>query len=126
VAQLILIAEDDPSMSVCLQHILESSGYNTLTADNGIDALKILREKHPAMLLTGLDLPDLGGFGLCQAIRDDHQCDGIKIMIVTSKTRSVDKDKAHALGADSYITKPFKNGDILKTVQHLSENKGAG
>lgn len=109
----ILIAEDDPDISMIEEAYLRSAGFLTKTADDGNKAIAMLAEGSYDLLLLDLMLPGKNGYDICREIRD--QID-IPILMVTARTESVDKILGLGIGADDYITKPFDPAELVARV----------
>ena len=117
----VLIAEDEPSIVVSLEFLMEQSGYETRSVGNGEDALRVAREFHPDLLLLDVMLPLMNGFQVCQLIREAPELARMRIVMLTAKGRDTEVAKGLALGADAYITKPFATRELLGTVRRLLE-----
>jgi two-component system alkaline phosphatase synthesis response regulator PhoP len=108
-AQLILIVEDEPSIVLPLQFLMEQHGYNVVVAESGEAAVHIISETVPDLILLDIMLPILDGFEVCQIIRSKQELDNTKVIFLTAMGRDVDIAKGLALGANDYVTKPFSN-----------------
>ena len=71
-------------------------------------------------------LPKRDGFSVCEAIRSDPSCKDVKIIVLTAKSRDVDKEKALTLGADDFVVKPFSTRDLVDKVRALLDGKMPG
>ena len=112
--RVILVVEDDSRTLRLVRFILEEEGFEVEEAGNGADALKILREANPSLVLLDIGLPDMDGFALCQQIRESSQ---VPIIIVTGEDRDEDKVRGLELGADDYVTKPFSTAELTARVK---------
>ena len=115
----ILVVDDEPSIVIPLQFLMEKNGYRVLTADNGEEAIRIAKTHRPDLILLDIMLPVRDGYEVCQAMREDPETCHAKIIFITAMGREVDLAKGRAYGADAYITKPFANADVLETVRRL-------
>ena len=118
----ILIVDDEPSIVVPIQFLMEQQGYNVLVAENGEDALDIIYKYKPDLILLDIMLPRIDGYEVCEIVRLDPRYRDIKIIFITAKGREVEIAKGLALGADAYITKPFSNTELVSKVQELLAN----
>jgi len=100
----VLIIEDEPAILLGLKDEL-SQYYQTFTATNGKDGLKIARESRPDLILLDLILPDIDGFRVCE------------LLMVTARDQVIDKVKGLELGADDYITKPFSLDELKARIK---------
>jgi len=124
--QHILIVEDDPAIAAFVQTALEREGFATDSVANGRAALDRVAAAPPDLILLDLMLPGLDGLQVCQAIR--RRPGYIPIIMLTAKDDDVDKIVGLELGADDYITKPFKTREliararaILRLIHHCAD-----
>jgi len=115
----ILIVDDEPSIVVPIQFLMEQQGYNVLVAENGEDALDIIYKYKLDLILLDIMLPRIDGYEVCEIVRLDPRYRDIKIIFLTAKGREVEIAKGLALGADAYITKPFSNTELVSQVKEL-------
>ena len=118
-ASRILIVEDEPNIVISLELLLQQVGYEVRLAADGEQALAQLDAFPPDLVLLDLLLPGLGGFEVCQKIRERSDWDRIRIIIVSARAHEAEVSKGLALGADAYITKPFSTRDLLDRVRSL-------
>jgi DNA-binding response OmpR family regulator len=118
-AKKILIADDEPNIVISLEFLMQHSGYQVEVASDGEEALRLLADFKPDLILLDIMLPLHNGFEVCQRIRENPDWSGMKIVMLTAKGREVEMAKGLALGADVYITKPFATKDLLANVQRL-------
>jgi DNA-binding response OmpR family regulator len=115
----ILIVDDEPSIVVPIQFLMEQQGYSVLVAGNGEDALDIIYKYKLDLILLDIMLPRIDGYEVCEIVRLDPRYRDIKIIFLTAKGREVEIAKGLALGADAYITKPFSNAELVSQVKKL-------
>lgn len=113
----ILIVDDEEHIVELLKFNLLNSGYEILTANNGIDAVKIAKAEKPSLLLLDLMLPGIDGFDVCKEIKRDNDMKKTSIIMLTAKGEELDKILGLELGADDYITKPFSVRELLARVK---------
>jgi DNA-binding response OmpR family regulator len=118
-AKKILIADDEPNIVISLEFLMQHSGYQVKVASDGEQALRLLSDFKPDLILLDIMLPLHNGFEVCQRIRESPDLSDMKIVMLTAKGREVEMAKGLALGADVYITKPFATKDLLANVQRL-------
>lgn len=111
----ILVVDDEEMMRDLLEKILSREGYNIITACDGVDALSKLSEQKVDIVISDMKMPNMNGFELLKHIKNDYEGVGIIIMTAYGDTYTV-KD-ALLLGADEYITKPFKSYEISLVVE---------
>lgn len=118
----ILVVDDEPSIVVPLQFLMEQQGYSVILAENGHDALDLIYKYKPDLVLLDIMLPGIDGYEVCEIIRLNPAYRDVKIIFLTAKGREVEIAKGMALGADAYITKPFSNADLVAKVKAILEN----
>ncbi|WP_097025577.1 response regulator transcription factor [Clostridium peptidivorans] len=113
----IIIVDDEEHIRELLKFNLENSGYSTIYADNGIDALKLIKSERPQLILLDLMIPGMDGYDVCKEVRKDNNVSTTPIIMITAKGEEFDKVLGLELGADDYITKPFSIREILARVK---------
>jgi DNA-binding response OmpR family regulator len=121
-AKEILIVDDEPSIVVPIQFLMEQQGYSVIVAENGHDALDLIYKYKPDLVLLDIMLPGRDGYEVCEIVRLNPKLRDIKIIFLTAKGREVEIAKGLALGADAYITKPFSNAELVAQVKMVLEN----
>lgn len=117
--QRILIVDDEPNIVLALELLMKKEGFEVRTADDGEQAFHAVGEFRPDLVLLDLMMPKMDGYEVCQRIRADASLKDVRIIMLTAKGREVEKEKGLALGADSYITKPFSTREVVLTVKRL-------
>lgn len=120
----ILIVDDEPSIIVALQFLMEQNGYKTIVAFSGEEAMEAVVRHHPDLILLDIMLPVVDGFEVCQRVRENPDWKDIRIVMVTALGSEVNVTKGLDLGADAYITKPFSNAELVAKVKELIECRG--
>ena|SRR5215813_2994394 len=108
-----LIAEDNPVNRELLRELLESRGYDVLEACNGEEALRMISEEQPQILLLDLGMPVLDGFATIQRIRANPSLLSLPVLAVTAYAMRGDKEKILQSGFDGYVSKPI-NPSLLQ------------
>jgi DNA-binding response OmpR family regulator len=110
----IVTADDDPQLLRLVARNLQLEGYEVLTASDGQQALSLVEEHLPDLVLLDVMMPKLDGFSVCQRIREFSS---LPIMILTARGQDQDKVRGLDLGADDYLTKPFSVEELLARVR---------
>lgn len=119
----ILVAEDSPTQSEQLKHLLEARGYITVVAADGQQALDIARERKPALIISDIVMPEMDGYELCKAIKSDERLKDTPVVLVTSLSGPHDVIRGLECGADSFIRKPYDEKDLLSRIEYLRANR---
>jgi DNA-binding response OmpR family regulator len=117
----ILIVDDEPSIIVALQFLMEENGYITLVAFSGEEAMEAVAKHHPDLILLDVMLPVVDGFEVCQRVRENPEWKDTRIVLLTALGSDANITKGLDLGADAYVTKPFSNADLVAKVKDLLE-----
>lgn len=112
----VLIAEDDNDIVEILKLYLESSGYNVLTADNGLSAFTLLTNEQVDIAILDIMMPKMDGYELIKKIRSKKD---IPILVLSAKDQYQDKILGLNLGADDYIAKPFNPLEVIARIQAI-------
>lgn len=118
----ILIAEDSPTQAQKLTWLLEDADYEVRLARHGIEALDMMQQKLPDLLITDVVMPEMDGYQLCEAVRKIFGMD-VPVMLVTSLKSSKDVLKGLKVGADNFLTKPYQGDHLLDQVGYLMSNR---
>ena len=118
----ILCVDDDPEILIFMQRCLEAGGYHAVTCSSGKKALELLKAGGFWLVLLDIAMPDMDGWEICRIIKSAPELRHLRIFFVTAKSVEQHTGKIHAEGADGYILKPFKPGDLLSLVQEYDSN----
>jgi DNA-binding response OmpR family regulator/anti-sigma regulatory factor (Ser/Thr protein kinase) len=113
---LVLIADDSPDMRRYLRRIL-SPHWDTVTFGDGLTALHGVRSHRPDLVVTDVMMPDLDGFGLVAAIRDDPGLASTPVLLLSARAGPDAAGDGYAIGADDYLTKPFTSQELVNRVE---------
>ncbi len=120
---VIMIVEDEPSLIFTLRDTLENEGYQIIVAEDGNQALTLLDDTKPDLMILDIMLPGMSGFDVCHKIRDRNM--QFPIIILTARDQEIDKVTGLNLGADDYITKPFGVKELLARIKARLRRKEA-
>ncbi|MGD9044986.1 MAG: response regulator [Desulfobacterales bacterium] len=119
----ILIVDDEPSVVVALQFLMQQQGYHVLVAETGEDALDLIYKYKPDLVILDIMLPGIDGYEVCEIVRLNPDYRKVKIFFLTARRDEVEIAKGLALGADAYITKPFSNDKLVAAVNEVLESR---
>jgi CheY-like chemotaxis protein len=114
---VILVVDDDPVIVRLLEINLSLEGFAIFTATNGADAVKLAREKLPALVLLDLMMPGMDGWAVREALLEDPSTARIPVVVVSARTQDEDRERGYALDVAAYITKPFDPAELVETVR---------
>ena len=110
----ILVVDDEPQITRVLKTTLASHGYGTRTAGDGDEALQVMKDWSPDLVITDLRMPNMDGLELCRRVREKSL---IPIIVLSVKGEERTKVEALDAGADDYVTKPFNVNELLARVR---------
>jgi CheY-like chemotaxis protein len=114
----ILLVDDTPANLTVLSAILSKRGYRVRAAPNGQGALKTARKAVPDLILLDIQMPDLSGYAVCRALKDDPATRHVPVIFISALEDALDKVEAFEVGGVDYITKPFQIEEVLARVTH--------
>ena len=117
----ILIVDDEPDIVNLTEKFLKLGDFDTITCNNGREAMEIVKEKYNdiALILLDIMMPGTSGYTVLKEIKEDEKCNDIKVVLFTVKSFNEDIQKGIKLGADGYLPKPFSGKDLLKYVKEM-------
>lgn len=115
----ILIADDESNIVISLEYLMKREGFDVDVAVDGEAALDAMAAHVPDLILLDVMLPKKDGFEVCQQIRTNPAWQSVKIIMLTAKGRDTQIAKGLALGADTYMTKPFSIKDLMIQIKQL-------
>lgn len=121
---LILMVDDNPQNLKILSHMLKKDGYKRIAAQNGVEALNVVQNAQPDLILLDIMMPEMDGIEVCQRLKEQEATKNIPIIFITALTNTSDKLQAFQAGGVDYVTKPFVQAEVLARINvHLSLKK---
>ena len=117
-----LIVEDSPTQANVLRHLLEASGFGVTVAENGQEALAAAKKHKPTFVISDVEMPIMGGYEMCHAIKQDPQLRNVPVILLTSLSEASDVLRGLEVGADYYLTKPYDPAQLLSRVESILAN----
>lgn len=115
--QKVLIVDDEPNILILMEQALENleddHNVQLLLAKNGAEALEIAQAEKPNLIFLDVMMPKMSGLEVCRAIKQGLACPEVYIIMLTAKGQEFDKQTGIAMGADLYMTKPFRPREVL-------------
>lgn len=119
----LLIVDDEEGVRSLVRMTLESDDYEILEARRGDDALRLVREHKPDLVLLDVMLPDTTGIDVCRTLKSDPETASLTIVMLTAKAQGRDLEEAEEAGADGYFTKPFSPIALLRRVDNIFQEQ---
>lgn len=118
---LILIVEDEKRMQDIVSDYLKKDGHKVILADDGIEALTVLKNNPVDLMILDIMMPNMDGYSVCKQARE---ISSLPIIMLTAKQEEADKLRGYELGADDYVTKPFSPNVLMAKVRVLLKRTG--
>ena len=118
----ILIVDDEAHIRLLIEQTLEDlkdEGADLLVACNGEEALEIIQAERPSLVFLDVMMPRMNGFEVCRTVKREWGLQDVTIVMLTAKGQESDKQKGEAVGADTYMTKPFDPDELLELTEQI-------
>jgi DNA-binding response OmpR family regulator len=116
---LVLVADDDDDIRSLVIFRLERSGYRTVVAHDGEEALALALERRPALAVLDVMMPKLDGYEVTRRLRTEEATRGMPVILLTARAQDADVARGFESGADDYIRKPFSPQELCARVQAI-------
>jgi len=113
----LLLIDDDPNLILLVKDYLEFRGYEVVTAENGREALEVLENDIPDMIICDVMMPEMDGYTFVSNVRQDERTSWIPVLFLSAKGQSQDRVKGLNVGADVYMVKPFEPEELVAQVE---------
>ena len=117
----ILVADDDEGTRLSINDYLEFAGYSVIVAKNGLEALRLIEEKQPHLIITDITMPQMDGYKLIKAVRQKPALRLLPVIFLTERTQVKERIRGYRLGCDVYLPKPFELDELEAVVRNLLE-----
>lgn len=113
----LLLIDDDPNLILLVKDYLEFNGYEVITANHGREAIKILEQDTPDLIICDVMMPEMDGYNFVQEIRQNPSLEWLPVIFLSAKGQSKDRIKGLTQGADVYMVKPFEPDELVAQVK---------
>ncbi|MGY2186207.1 Hpt domain-containing protein [Pseudomonas sp. SDO5591_S426] len=113
---LVMVVDDSVTVRKVTSRLLERHGMNVLTAKDGVDAMLLLEEHLPDVMLLDIEMPRMDGFEVATQVRNDERLQHLPIIMITSRTGQKHRDRAMAIGVNDYLGKPYQESVLLESI----------
>jgi len=121
----ILVVDDDLNIIELIKYNLINSDYKVITANDGLEAIRLAKEEIPSLILLDLMLPGADGFDVCKEIKKEKELKDTAVIMLTAKGDEFDKVLGLELGADDYITKPFSIRELQARIKAVLRRRNS-
>lgn len=112
----ILVVDDEAAQREIIVYNLEAAGFEVMSADNGEDAVLMVQEEHPNVVVLDWMMPKLSGLEVCRQLRSNKETKEIPIILLSARSEEVDKVRGLEIGADDYVSKPFSVVELMARI----------
>ena len=117
----VLVVDDEPQVVWVLQFSLEAEGYTTFAARDGIQALSVIAEHHPKLMLLDIMMPAMDGWSVLEQMMELPREDRPRVIVLSALANLRDRARAAEMGADAFMPKPFNVDDLLGMLHDLEK-----
>jgi chemosensory pili system protein ChpA (sensor histidine kinase/response regulator) len=121
---LALVVDDSITVRRVTERILQRSGLRVMTAKDGLDAISVMAEEKPDIILLDIEMPNMDGYEFASHVRNDVRVADVPIIMITSRVGDKHRARAIELGVNDYLGKPFQDAALLEAIGRLLEEKG--
>ena len=118
---LIMVVDDSVTVRKVTGRLLKRNGYRTLSARDGVEAMALLQDYRPAVILLDIEMPRMDGFEVTKAVRNNPELKDIPIIMISSRTGEKHRQRARDIGVNEYMGKPFQEALLLETIGGFSK-----
>jgi two-component system, OmpR family, alkaline phosphatase synthesis response regulator PhoP len=119
----VLIVDDEPNILILMEQALEKledeHDVELLTAKNGLEALNIIKKEKPDLVFLDVMMPKMSGLEVCNTVKNELGMEDVYIIMLTAKGQEYDKQNGMAVGANLYMTKPFRPKEVLAKAREV-------
>lgn len=122
----ILVVDDSKTILYKASRVLESAGYEVVTAEDGFEAISKVMDFQPDLMFVDIMMPKIDGYQTCSLVKNNRQYRGTPVVMVSSKDGLFDRARGSIVGAEGHINKPFSEADLLGAVQKFTAEAATG
>ncbi len=115
----VLVVEDSPPQREMITKILQESGMSVNSAGDGLEAMELIQQDCPDVLVLDVVMPRMNGYELCRKLKADPKTEKVLVVMCSTKGEEFDKYWGMRQGADAYIAKPFQPAELISTIKQL-------
>ncbi|MFQ6007013.1 MAG: response regulator, partial [Woeseia sp.] len=121
---LAMVADDSITVRRVMERFLERNGMRVVTAKDGLDAVSLLQDNKPDIILLDIEMPRMDGYEFASHVRNDERFSDVPIIMITSRVGDKHRARAIELGVNDYLGKPYRDAELLEAIQRLLEERG--
>jgi two-component system chemotaxis response regulator CheY len=121
----VLIVDDDATLRRIIRLTLGRTSYQIVEAFDGVEALRLVDEEQPDLVVLDLSLPNVDGYTVCRKVKERPDPDGVRVIMLTAHSGNEVRERALSVGADGFLTKPFSPLALVHEIDRLLDTKGS-
>ena len=121
---VVLVVDDSITVRRITEKFLQRNGMRALTAKDGLDAIAVLQDDKPDVILLDIEMPRMDGYDFASHVRNDDRLADIPIIMITSRVGDKHRARAIELGVNDYLGKPYQDSQLLEAIQRQFDEKG--
>ncbi|RLA26565.1 MAG: hypothetical protein DRQ63_07920, partial [Gammaproteobacteria bacterium] len=121
---LAMVVDDSITVRRVMEKFLERNGLRVITARDGLDAISVLQEAKPDIILLDIEMPNMDGYEFATHVRNDDRVSDVPIIMITSRTGDKHRARAIEIGVNDYLGKPYQETELLEAIRRLLEERG--
>jgi chemosensory pili system protein ChpA (sensor histidine kinase/response regulator) len=121
---LAMVVDDSITVRRVMERTLERNGMRVVTAKDGMDAVSLLQETKPDIILLDIEMPRMDGYEFASHVRNDERVSDVPIIMITSRVGDKHRARAIEIGVNDYLGKPYQESNLLEAIQRLLEERG--
>ncbi len=119
-----MVVDDSITVRRVMERFLDRNGMRVITAKDGIDAISVLQEQKPDIILLDIEMPNMDGYDFATHVRNDQRVSDVPIIMITSRVGDKHRARAIEIGVDDYLGKPYQDSQLLESIRRLLEERG--
>ena len=121
---LAMVVDDSITVRRVMERFLDRNGMRVVTAKDGIDAISVLQDEKPDIILLDIEMPNMDGYEFATHVRNDERVSDVPIIMITSRVGDKHRARAIEIGVDDYLGKPYQDSQLLEAITRLLEERG--
>jgi chemosensory pili system protein ChpA (sensor histidine kinase/response regulator) len=119
-----MVVDDSITVRRVMERFLERNGIRVVTAKDGMDAISLLQDHKPDIILLDIEMPRMDGYEFASHVRNDERVSDVPIIMITSRVGDKHRARAIEIGVNDYVGKPYQDAQLLEAIQRLLEERG--
>ncbi len=121
---LALVVDDSITVRRVMEKFLERNGLRVMTAKDGLDAIRVLQDAKPNIILLDIEMPNMDGYEFATHVRNDERVSDVPIIMITSRVGDKHRARAIEIGVNDYLGKPYQDSQLLESIRRLLDEQG--